>query len=174
MHSIRIQLLRLAPPNLLAMMTFPLIVTGLLLIFVSIRTLHRAYQVHRYIVQNQALVEDRLRNPKVHMFSLSRDLDELRVTIDVEDMDTFELLEHDLADLGYTLEIQQVGDVNVRSGEKLGNDWGAAAAGIGLSMSGMRLVVVGLPLLALTSFTIMGLLYLWLRRGGLQVAIDDR
>ncbi len=98
-----------------------------------------SFEVLRFIRDHEALVHERLTDPKVHSFSLTRDPAEagvLVIAFDVEDKATYEMLENDL-DEHWGLRIPARWNTRLRSREELGNNYGFAALGIGMVMQAL-------------------------------------
>lgn len=101
-------------------------------------------EVSRFIREHQKLVEQRLHDPKVHAFSLTHDPDQtcaLLIRFDVDDKDTYEMLESDLDDI-WLMRFPPTWQTNLRSKEELGNNFGYAAWGMNLIGEAIMRVVI--------------------------------
>jgi hypothetical protein len=90
-------------------------------------------EVSRFIREHQGIVAQRLKDPKVHSFSLShapRNPSTLLIEFDVDDKATYLMLEDDLEKC-WGLTFPASWKTRLRSDEDLGNNWGFAAQGIG-------------------------------------------
>ena len=93
-------------------------------------------EVARFIRNHERLIEERLRDPKVHRFSLEPHPDHsgtLLIKFDVDDKQTYEMLEADL-DGVWHMTFPPCWETHIRSDEELANDLGCMAMGMGLTM----------------------------------------
>jgi hypothetical protein len=98
-------------------------------------------EVKRFIQDHQAVVAKRLKDPKVHSFSLSQVPGcpaTLLIQFDVDDKATYEMLENDL-DRHWGLRTPARWRTKLRCQEKLGKNYGFAGQGIGQIAKGMAM-----------------------------------
>ena len=132
--------------------TLPLVILFVAFVDGEFRREHSRRAVRDFIAKHQKIVETRSQNPKVHTFSLTPVPDDeatLLIRIDVDDKQTFFLLDDDLRDCLELDNLPQWQTV-VRSKERLGMDLGAIAKATGMVFEAP---VVILRLLAI-SFTL--------------------
>jgi hypothetical protein len=114
--------------------TFPIVILFVALIDGESRREHSRRAVRDFISKHQKIVEKRLQNPKVHSFSLTPVPDDeatLLIQFDVDDKETFFLLDDDLRDCVELHNLPQWQTV-VRSKERLGMDLGSIAQATGM------------------------------------------
>lgn len=117
---------------LLAILWAPVVFLSICVGWGVVDTALASWEVSNYIRHHQTLVAQRLADPRVHAFTLSRDPDAwgtLLIKFDVDDKQTYELLESDLNDI-YGMRNPPRWDTIVRSKEDLGNNFGYAAWGM--------------------------------------------
>jgi hypothetical protein len=136
-------------------LTFPITTALILFAWAGVDTALGYREVANYVEDHQQLVQDRLRDPRVHAFSLSHDPEHsgaMLITVDVDDKATFDAIEADLDDI-WGMRKPPQWDINVRSKEELGDNLGYAAWGIGLiAMAQMRLLTSIVLSIALPPF----------------------
>lgn len=119
---------------ILLLATLPLVFLFVAFIDGESRREHSRRAVRDFIAKHQKIVEKRLQNPKVHSFSLTPVPDDaatLLIQFDVDDKETFFLLDDDLRDCLELDNLPQWQTV-VRSKERLGMDPGAIAKATGM------------------------------------------
>jgi hypothetical protein len=134
----------------------PVVFFGILLIWAKIDEFLGSREVSKYILEHQPVVTQRLENPKVHSFSLTHHPMQpgaLLIEFDVDDKATYEILESDLDDI-WGMRFPPQWETTVRSKERLSNNFGYAAWGIGELYEGLnRIAIAGIASLALAVFT---------------------
>ena len=118
---------------LISALAIPVIFVGVLRIWGKIDESLGSREVSQYIRDHQSIVSQRLKNPKVHSFSLTHLPSEpgtLLIQFDVDNKATYEMLEKDLDDI-WGMRFPPQWKTTIRSKEELSNNLGYAAWGIG-------------------------------------------
>ena len=152
------RLFRVVTP-LIAIATWPLCLFAVIQGWAMIDTFRGHREVLEFIDNHHRLVAGRLADSKVHSFSLSYDPKHsgtLLIQFDVEDKETYEMLESDL-DAIWGMLFPPRWETNIRSNEELGNNWGYAAGGMGLAMEGMSRLVIAIVLSLIVSAIVLWL-----------------
>ena len=114
--------------------TLPLVILFIAFIDGEFRRENSRRAVRDFISKHQKIIEKRLQNPRVHSFSLTPvpgDEATLLIQFDVDDKETFFLLDDDLRDCVELHNLPQWQTV-VRSKERLGMDLGSIAQATGM------------------------------------------
>ncbi len=146
---------------IVSLLAVPVVFLGVLLTWGQIDEWFGSREVSQFIRDHQSIVSQRLKNPKVHSFSLTHVPSQpgtLLIQFDVDDKATYEMLE---SDLDHILGMQSPPkwQTTIRTKETLSDNlgyaaWGMAEAGRAVT----RLAVAGVASLApVTFFTLLGL-----------------
>ena len=117
----------------IALISFPCSFFAILLVWSWLESRVGGLEVSQFIREHHTLVAQRLSDPRVHSLSLTHAPEHwgtLLIQFDVDDRATYERLENDL-DQSWNLRFTPRWKTDLRSQERLGNNLGFAAAGIG-------------------------------------------
>jgi hypothetical protein len=149
-------------------LAIPVIFVGVLRIWGKIDASLDSREVSQYIRDHQSIVSQRLKNPKVHSFSLTHLPSEpgtLLIQFDVDNKATYEMLEKDLDDI-WGMRSPPRWKTTIRSNEELSNNFGYAAWGMGELGKGMGQIGIAaiVSLVPMTFFTLLALCHAYRAR----------
>jgi hypothetical protein len=146
--------------------TIPILFVGIIWTWRQLDVIAGNREVAQFIEDHRELVQRQLRDPRVHSFSLSADPNEsatLLIRLDVDDKATHDIIEADL-DRIWEFHFPPNWETTIRSNEKLGNNYGYAAAGIGLLVeAGILFTIAAIASLAAPACFWLGV-FTWRRR----------
>ena len=119
---------------ILLLATLPLVFLLVSFIDGEYRRHNARVAVREFIIEHEQLIQKRLQNPKVHSFSLAPAPDDdavLLIQFDVDDKETFDLLDDDLRE-SLSLDNLPHWQTILRSDERLGMDLGAISKAMGM------------------------------------------
>jgi hypothetical protein len=139
----------------------PVVFVGIVFAWAKVDESLGLREVSQYIRDHQSVVTERLKNQKVHSFSLTHLPSQpatLLIQFDVDDKATYEMLESDLDDI-WGMRFPPMWETKLRSSERLSNNYGYAGLGFGELGKGMtRFLIAGIAsLVPVTFFTVLAL-----------------
>jgi hypothetical protein len=146
---------------ILSLLAIPVVFLGVLFTWGRIDEWIGSREVSQYIRDHQSIVSQRLKDPKVHTFSLTHDRSQpgtLLIQFDVDDKATYEMLESDLDHI-WGMRFPPKWETTIRTQETLSDNLGYAAWGMAEALEALtRIALAGIVSLApVTFFTILGL-----------------
>jgi hypothetical protein len=158
-------LLRSIRSALLSLLAILVVFLGVLFIWGQIDECFGSREVSQFIRDHQSIVSQRLKNPKVHSFSLTHVPSQpgtLLIQFDVDDKATYEMLESDLDHI-WRMQSPPMWQTTIRSKETLSDNLGYAAWGMAeAGKAATRIALAGIASLApVTFFTLLGLYHFY-------------
>jgi hypothetical protein len=144
-----------------SLLAIPVVFLGVLFTWAQIDKWIGSREVSEYIRAHQSIVSERLKNPKVHSFSLTHVPSQpgtLLIQFDVDDKATYEMLESDLDDI-WGMRFPPKWQTTIRTKETLSDNLGYWAWGMGEAANALaRIALAAAASLApVTYFTLLGL-----------------
>ncbi len=146
---------------ILSLLAIPVVFVGVLFTWGRIDEWIGSREVSQYIRDHQSIVSQRLKDPKVHSFSLTHDPSQpgtLLIQFDVDDRATYEMLESDLDHI-FGMGFLPRWQTKIRTQETVSDNFGDAGWGMAEAWDGLTRIALAavLSLVPVMFFTLLGL-----------------